>query len=149
MVQLSLKVIENILAQLHEKSSPKFGQMTPQEMVEHLEDTFNISMGKRDVEVYTPSHKLTKWKEFLMSDLPLPPYKSPIHKNGLPPLNYSNLDDAKQQLFSTLDEYNFFQKKYPETITKNPNFGNLNFVEWNKFHQKHLMHHFQQFQIIQ
>lgn len=149
MVQLSAKILENILQKLHENSTPKFGKMQPQQMVEHLEQNFELSIGKIKTIVYTPNEKLSKWKAFLMSDLPFEPYKSPMHKNGLPELRYSDLETAKEKMLVALEEYKNFYKNNPGVTNPNPMFGELNYAEWDRFHRKHLMHHFKQFKLIQ
>ncbi|MBX2844747.1 MAG: DUF1569 domain-containing protein [Saprospiraceae bacterium] len=149
MVQLQPRVIKNVLSNLKETSYPRFGQMSPQQMVEHLEEMFDISMGKIEVEVFTPEEKLGKWKHFLMSDLPFKPFKSPRNEGGLPPLVHGDLDIAKKALQDKVKEFHAYYKDHPAAQALSPAFGPLSYYEWKKFHGKHLQHHFRQFKLIQ
>ena len=149
MVQLSPSVVQNLLSRLKEDKKPKFGKMTPQQMVEHLCEMFDISTNKIESEVFVASEKLPKWKDFLMSDLPFQPFESPRDKDGLPPLKYANLDDAKYELVKRVEEFNTYYKNHPAARANCPAFGSLSYYEWKKFHGKHLYHHFSQFKLIQ
>lgn len=149
MVKLSPSVIQNLLSRLKETSKPRFGEMTAQEMVEHLCQMFDISMCKIEADVFTPDEKLGKWKNFLMSDLPLQPFKSPRDEDGLPDLVFENLDEAKYELTKRIEGFHDFYQNHPASRADNPAFGSLSYYEWKKFHGKHLQHHFSQFKLIQ
>lgn len=149
MVQLNSSVVKNILSRLKENKKPKFGNMTPQQMVEHLCEFFDISMNKTEADIFTPDEKLPKWKHFLMSDLPFQPFESPRDKDGLPPLQYENLEEAKQELVNRVSAFHRYYEQHPEKKANCPAFGALSYYEWKKFHGKHLQHHFSQFKLIQ
>jgi len=149
MVQLQPNVIQNVLSNLKESSYPKFGEMTSQRMVEHLEEMFEISMGKIEVEVHTPQEKLGKWKHFLMADLPFKPFKSPRDAAGMRPLQHADLDSAKQALVDKIKEFHAYYQAHPAAQAISPAFGPLSYYEWKRFHGKHLQHHFGQFKLIQ
>lgn len=149
MVQLNPSVVQNLLSRLKEKSKPKFGQMSPQQMVEHLCQMFDISINKIEAEVFTVDEKLPRWKDFLMSDLPFQPFKSPRDKDGLPPLAYSDLDEAKYELVKRVADFHEYYNNHPAAKANCPAFGPLSYYEWKKFHGKHLYHHFTQFKLIQ
>ncbi len=149
MVQLNPSVVQNILSRLKQTSKPRFGEMIPQEMVEHLCQSFDISTNKIEAEVFTPDEKLGKWKDFLMSDLPFQPFKSPRDADGLAPLEYQDLDEAKYELVKRVAEFHDYYQNHPAAKADCPAFGTLSYYEWKKFHGKHLQHHFSQFKLIQ
>jgi len=149
MVKLSPSVVQNLLSRLKETSKPKFGEMHAQQMVEHLCQMFDISMSKIESEVFTPDEKLGKWKDFLMSELPFQPFKSPRDSDGLPDLFYENLDQAKYELTKRIEEFHTYYQNHPAAKADSPAFGSLSYYEWKKFHGKHLQHHFSQFKLIQ
>ncbi len=149
MVQLNPSVVQNILSRLRDDSKPRFGQMTPQEMIEHLIRMFDVSMNKIEAEVFTPKEKLGKWKDFLMSDLPFQPFKSPRDSQGLPENEYGDLDEAKYELVKRIADFHHYFSNHPAAKANSHSFGSLSYYEWKKFHGKHLQHHFSQFKLIQ
>jgi len=149
MVQLNPSVVQNLLSRLKADSTPRFGEMTPQQMVEHLCQMFDISINKIEADVFTPDDKLPKWKNFLMSDLPFQPFRSPRDEAGLPNLEFENLDEAKYELTKRVEAFHQYYKNHPAARANCPAFGLLSYYEWKKFHGKHLQHHFSQFKLIQ
>ena len=53
--------MKNVYQNLHEDTKPKWGIMTPQHMIEHLEYTYKIASGEiQDFEIATPEKILEK-----------------------------------------------------------------------------------------
>jgi len=139
----------NKVGRLKENTTPNWGTMTAQKMVEHLVNTFRVSSAKIVVQCYTEERKLPVLKRFLMSDRSLPrEFKSPA--NELVPQDYQfqNIEIAKSNLLNEVEDYYNYYKQNPDAIIMNPTFGELNKEEWERFHIKHLTHHLTQFSLL-
>lgn len=144
-------VFEQGLARLTEDSTPQWGTMTPQQMVEHLEFTYRIAMGAhQDFEIATPEKVLDKVHATLYNYEKMPrSYNFPLYEAGIQPaLVHENLAFAKAQLIKTRQEYLKHYKENPEATAKNAVFGTLNKYEWYLMERKHINHHFEQFNLL-
>jgi oxepin-CoA hydrolase/3-oxo-5,6-dehydrosuberyl-CoA semialdehyde dehydrogenase len=138
----------NLLNKLHSKEQPKWGKMTSQHMVEHLILAFKTGNGKLNVKCVSPPEKLQTLKRFLMSNRPLPKnFINPLLGEKLQDLVFSNLEEAIDNLKKEIDDFYDYFKTNPNSTLTNLTFGELNFEEWERFHIKHINHHFEQFNI--
>ena len=136
------------LDKLNPSTKQLWGKMSPQHMVEHLILTVKSSNGKLNVTFYGEPEKIPSLRRFLLSSRPFPKgFISPIIGEGLLPLRYGSLDEAKSVLKKEVADYYTFFESSPNAVFVNPTFGELNKSEWDVFHQKHFTHHFQQFGI--
>ena len=143
--------ITSCINAITEKSKAKWGRLTPQHMIEHLEFTYRIASGEyQDFEIATPEKILEKVQDTLYDYDPFPEEVDfPLHKKGeLEDLRHTNLDTAKKMLLEAREEYLTYFKENPESVTKNAVFGEINKYEWYLLERKHLNHHFKQFGII-
>jgi oxepin-CoA hydrolase/3-oxo-5,6-dehydrosuberyl-CoA semialdehyde dehydrogenase len=123
--------------------------MTPQHMIEHLIQAIRLSDGKTETKCFSPEDKLPVLKKILMSNRPLPKlFINPLIGEDLFPLEFPNLDSAKQSLLNEIEYYREYYKDNPDAKHMNPTFGLLNKEEWDHFHKKHFAHHFSQFGLI-
>ena len=131
------------LNRLKSDTSPKWGRMTAQHMVEHLIDAVKMSDGKYIVTCYSHPDRLPTLKKILMSDRPLPRnFINPLlASDELPELEFNSLETAKKKFSEELDEFYVYYEKNPDSISTNAIFGDLN-------HQKHFTHHFYQFGLL-
>src|SRR5690554_7216430 len=61
LVEMTDEIIQESLNKLTEDAKPKWGIMTPQHMLEHLEESYRIASGEiQDFEVVTPEKILEK-----------------------------------------------------------------------------------------
>ncbi|MFT5892826.1 MAG: oxepin-CoA hydrolase/3-oxo-5,6-dehydrosuberyl-CoA semialdehyde dehydrogenase, partial [Dokdonia sp.] len=144
-------VFEQSLARLTEESTPEWGTMTPQQMVEHLEFTYRIATGEvQDFEIVTPEKVLDKVHATLYNYDKMPrDYNFPLYEAGIQPaLKHENLAFAKAELIRIRQEYVKFYRENPEATAKNAVFGELNKYEWYLMERKHLNHHFEQFNLL-
>lgn len=148
---LTASQIQDSLKMLKEETKPLFGKMTAQHMVEHLIITIKLSIGKIKYPEFTPSDRALKSKEILLfTELEMPMGMTPPNDTGnLYPLKYSTLDESKEALIDAWKEYLAYFENNKEAKHVHPRFGYLNHDEWNRFHFKHVMHHFKQFGIWQ
>ena len=149
--EINRNTIENYLDELTADTKPKWGTMTPQHMVEHLEFTFRIASGEiQDFEINTPESSLEKVHDSLYSFIQMPRnFDAPLFlEKDIEKLQHNNLSEAEQKLFESYDKFVAYFHENPESTTKNVVFGHLNKFEWDLFQTKHINHHFEQFGLL-
>ena len=144
---MDAKQIEKELKNLGNDTPSLFGIMTPQHMVEHLTVTVKISYNR----IKIPEFELSEKQKFQKSALLDSPMEFPVGVKApglkheeLMPLRSSNLEEAKQQLISSLVAYNSFFELDPNATTVHPRFGLLKYEVWQRFHPKHFKHKLKQ-----
>lgn len=151
-VQLQTKTIQKSLNGLTENSERKFGMMSPQLMVEHLEEVLRNGFGSLEPSDFPeiPADKLELLQDWIYTDQKIRPgAKYPILKEGeLPQLRFKNLTEAKEKLLETLKEFLIYYRENPTAEHFHPRFGMLNKEMMELFHRKHFTHHFEQFGLI-
>ncbi|TYB75790.1 phenylacetic acid degradation bifunctional protein PaaZ [Bizionia myxarmorum] len=150
-VEMTEDKIAECLSKLKENTKPKWGVMTPQHMLEHLEYTYKIAAGEiQDFEVATPEkilekvhHSLYNYEKFPMgTNFPL------LEKDKLAPLKHPDLETAIEKFKVQREKYLVYFKENPDAKLKNLIFGELNKYESYLLERKHLGHHFEQFGLI-
>lgn len=151
-IDFKVRNIQKKLNALTENTEKVFGDMTPQLMVEHLEEVLRNGFGNLKPEDFEeiPAEKLEKLQDWLYTDQKIRPgAKYPLLKDGEIFQNkYKNLDEAKAKLIETLKEFTVYFKENPFAEHYNPRFGNLNKEMMELFQRKHFTHHFEQFGLI-
>ena len=150
-VELPTARIESCLAKLTHQSKPKWGIMTPQHMVEHLEYTYKIAAGElQDFEIKTPEKYLEQTQDSLYNYEKFPENSSFPHleKDTLNSLTHPDLDTAVAKLLRQRERYLDFFTQNPDGVLKNLVFGHLNKYQWYLLERKHLNHHFEQFNLL-
>jgi oxepin-CoA hydrolase / 3-oxo-5,6-dehydrosuberyl-CoA semialdehyde dehydrogenase len=150
-VEMTSETIPFYLSKLSESTKPKWGMMTPQHMVEHLEFGYRIASGEmQNFDITTPEEYIEKVQATLWDFNPMPQgYKMPLmNDNELEDLNHPDLETAKQKMLEAREEYLEYFKENPDALQKNAVFGFLNRYEWYLLERKHLNHHFNQFNLI-
>ena len=125
--------------------------MTPQHMLEHLEQGYKFASGEiQDFDVNTPEKILEKVHASLYNYDKFPQgTKFPGLKEGeVEELRYDSFEEAKEKFFEARDNYKSYWKDNPDAILKNIVFGDMNRYEWYLLERKHLNHHFEQFDLI-
>ena len=140
----------NILSNLQNNSKPIWGNMSPQQMVEHLIWTFDVSTGLIQVPCSTPESKIEAYKRFLTSNLPTRQnFRNPILGDTLPELNFKNLKDAIEVLQKKMVFFYDSNRSNSKELHIHPIFGPLDIEEWERSHYKHCFHHLQQFDLLE
>jgi len=151
-IDLNVKNIEKLLNDLSENSERKFGEMSPQLMVEHLEEVMQNGFGNLKAEDFPeiPQEQLEKLQDWLYTDKKIRPgAKYPLLKEGeVLEKKYKNLREAKEKLMETLKEFIIYFRENPQAEKYHPVFGMLNKEMMELFHRKHFTHHFEQFGLI-
>ncbi len=149
--EMTNEMIQTCLDKISEDSKPKWGMMTPQHMLEHLEYTYKIASGEvQDFEIATPDKYLDIIHDSLYNYKKFPQNSNfpQLEKNTLAPLQYPDLQTAKEKFLEERFKYLAFFKDNPDAILKNIVFGDLNKYEWYLIERKHLNHHFEQFDLL-
>ena len=151
-VEMTDEEIAECLSKLTKDSKPKWGIMTPQHLVEHLEYTYRIASGEiQDFEIATPEKILEKVHNSLYNYDKFPKNTNfpLLEKNILDKLKYDDIETAKEKFLEARENYKTFFKENPDAKLKNLVFGELNRYESYLLERKHLNHHFEQFGLIE
>jgi len=150
-IEMTDSTIQNALNKLTPNSIPKWGIMTPQHMLEHLEFTYKIASGDiQDFEIITPEKILDKVHASLYSYDKFPQNsKFPLlEENKLEDLIHPDLETSKKKFLEARAKYLAYFKENPKGKLKNLVFGEMNKYEWYLLERKHLNHHFEQFNLL-
>lgn len=145
--------LETVIAHLDKLTpgqQPLWGGMSAHRMVEHLTDTLRIATGKNPQPLLIPEDKIERMLAFLESDKPMAreiavPFATPEMNTQL---RNEELELAIDEL---VDEWLFFEELYATDTNRtevHPYYGPLNYEQWMRLHQKHLTHHFEQFDLL-
>jgi oxepin-CoA hydrolase/3-oxo-5,6-dehydrosuberyl-CoA semialdehyde dehydrogenase len=151
LVEMTDEKIAECLNKLTENSKPKWGILTPQHLLEHLEHGYKIMSGQiQDFEIATPEKILDKVHNSLYTYDKFPQGTSfPTMKKGeLEELVYTDYETAKIKMLEAREAYKLFFKENPDAVLKNLVFGNLSKYDSYLLERKHLNHHFEQFGIL-
>ena len=142
--------VHEMLNRLDENVKPLFGEMSPQQMVEHVIKTMGISNGNLSVPLLNDPVRAEKQKRIMIyTERPFPKgMVAPIVDKKQYVLIHENLEEAKQALKAELEKFDQWYEEDPNRQAMHPILGNLNHDEWIKFHNKHFTHHFGQFGLI-
>ena len=136
------------LQQLDPATSPRWGKMSVQQMIEHFtEDAVRVANGQRKFDaIITPPEKLQRMQEFIMSDKALKENtRNPLLAEEPAPLRYKTVQAAIGALQQELIYFFETFEKDHQSLTRNPIFGDLNFEQNVQLLYKHALHHLRQF----
>ncbi|MFT3679393.1 MAG: DUF1569 domain-containing protein [Ferruginibacter sp.] len=142
------KKLNDTLQQLDENAIPAWGNMKPQQMVEHLVSVFEHSNGKKTASPKDPQEVMEKKKQYLIySEAEIPKaIISPIPTEW-EEYRFENIAEAIKALNKEIDDFENYFKKEGTTIF-HPSVGQLNYQESIIFHRKHFTHHLKQFGLL-
>lgn len=146
-----LDFLQNVFVQELEKipadKPPVFGKMTLQQMIEHFSDSVRIASGKKCIQEFiTPPDQIDRMLAFVLSDKPfrentpnplMPPIPAPV--------THARIEDALAELKREINYFIVSFQGDDERVTRNPFFGDLNFVQNVHLLYKHALHHLKQF----
>ncbi len=150
-VEMTDEKVAECINKLTENTKPSWGILTPQHLLEHLEQGYRIMSGEiQDFEIATPEKILDKVHNSLYNYDKFPRgTQFPTMKKGeLETLIHPDLETAKAKFFEARENYKTFFKENPQATMKNMVFGELNKYESYLLERKHLNHHFEQFGIL-
>lgn len=151
-LDLKFNTVRKLLNGLSENSEKKFGIMSPQMMVEHLEEVVRKGLEITDAKDFEqiPEEQTEKLQDWLYTNNKIRPgAQYPLLKEGeTPVLRHKNLDMAKEALLNSLKEFQIYYRENPHAHHYHTKFGMLNKEMWELFQRKHFTHHFEQFGLI-
>ena len=145
----NLSEIKNLLNQLPADRSAAWGIMTPQHMVEHLIVSTKMSNGGFIIPCRTPKELIPKYKEVVLN--PAIEMEKGIKAGGMEgllDLRYPDLASAIEKLESELIKFHEYFQNNPGVLMMNPVVDEIGYEDWKIFHNKHMTHHFKQFELI-
>ncbi|WP_162127286.1 phenylacetic acid degradation bifunctional protein PaaZ [Flavobacterium phycosphaerae] len=151
LVEMTDEKIAECINKLTADAKPQWGILTPQHLLEHLEQGYRIMSGEiQDFDIATPEKILDKVHNSLYNYEKFPRgTKFPtMKKDELEDLVHPDFETAKVKFFEVRESYTVFFKENPEAVMKNMVFGELNRYESYLLERKHLNHHFEQFGIL-
>ncbi|HZW78175.1 MAG TPA: phenylacetic acid degradation bifunctional protein PaaZ, partial [Flavobacteriaceae bacterium] len=131
-VEMNDESIMEALKKLEPDTKPLWGILTPQHLIEHLEEGYKILSGEvQDFEIATPEKILDKVHASLYNYEKFPRHTHfPSMKKGeLEELKHPDLETAKQKMLEARNAYLQFFKENPDAQLKNMVFGMLNKYE--------------------
>ena len=150
-VEMTDEKVAECINKLTENSKPSWGILTPQHLLEHLEQGYKVMSGEiQDFEIATPEKILEKVHNSLYNydKFPRGTQFPTMKKDELENLIHPDFETAKAKFFEAREQYKTFFKENPEAILKNMVFGELNKYESYLLERKHLNHHFEQFGVL-
>lgn len=132
---------------LSPETKPLWGSMNAQRMVEHLSESIQIASGKTKFKLEVPETQIERMQAFLASDKPLP---KNVEVSFAPANQALRHDEIALAIDEFLLEWIDFEEHFQsdEQTELHPYYGPLNFAQWQRLHQKHIQHHFEQFGLI-
>ena len=138
-----------VLNSLTPSQKPLWGKMNAQEMVEHLSDMLMMSRGTGNFTIDVDAETIARRQQFLLSD-------KEMAKNIAVQFTKELIELLNEELELAVDEFtdewlNFIElyENNPDASVVHPYYGALDFNLWLKMHDKHFMHHFKQFGLIE
>lgn len=139
------------LNQLQADTLPEWGQMSAQQMVEHLSMIPNLCNGTvTDMVVYGTPEQIEKrrWHTFV-NKTPFPKgIRVPVLPENPLPLTYSSIPEAIEAFREATAKFYTYYKASPDALFNHPILGPLNFEEWEYFQMIHALHHLEQFRLL-
>ncbi|WP_343748352.1 DUF1569 domain-containing protein [Fluviicola sp.] len=143
--------LESVLAHLNKltpETTPEWGKMSAQRMVEHLTDTIRIATGEAPQELIIPEDKIERMVAFLYSDKPMARNIEVPFAKADTPLRNEELELAVDEFVEAYLEFQELFAANPDLKTVHAFYGPLNYEQWDLLNKKHLTHHFTQFGIL-
>lgn len=137
-----------LLQQLNTGTQPLWGKMNAQQMIEHFTDVMMVASGKIKLAIATPADKLSRLREFMMSEKPFKENtKSPVLGEEPAPLRKRTKEASVGKLQEEIIYFFEAFERNPGMKTTNPVFGELDFDMNVQLLHKHALHHLRQFGI--
>lgn len=148
-VQPNLETFLSYLNKLEPTTTPQWGTMNAQRMVEHLSEILQMSIGNGPkLELLIPADKIEKMQAILESDTPMPKdFKVPFAPEEYT-LRNEELELAIDEFVDSWLAFEEFYEENPDKTVLHPFYGELNAKQWYRLHSKHFTHHFEQFNLL-
>jgi hypothetical protein len=140
------EVLRRLLMTLDANTTPLWGKMAPQQMVEHLVDQVQWTNGKKIPSCDKSAEEAKRGKrQMIYTDAQIP---KNVFLGDLPDHHqYPDIEAAINQLMTELNDFDRYFKEAGVTAIHG-GFGPMDYNEWVIWHNKHFTHHLRQFNLI-
>jgi hypothetical protein len=136
----------SLLQKLNPATTPGWGKMNVQQMIEHFANAVMNASGKLKLPEINKGEQLEKFRQFLFSEKPFKENtKNPLMAEEPEPLKCNTVQAAIGKLQSELIYFFEVFEKDQDFKTINPFFGELDFNGNVQLLHKHAVHHLKQF----
>lgn len=125
----------------------EWGSMNAQQMIEHLSNSIDLSIGKIKGELSIPEDKVEGAVAYLHSEKPFPKGFKVNYAPENPKLRNEDLDSAIDEMAMKWVGFEEYFIDNPDARNMHPVYGNLDHKGWLRVHSKHFTHHFLQFNL--
>ena len=146
--EFELEYLLTKLESLEATTTPTWGEMSAQRMVEHLCDALYMSCGIGTFELEVPEDRIEKMQLFLASDKPMAQNIRVSFAKAETPLRNENMELALDEFATAFVDFMETYEENPSFTALHPFYGVLDYEKWNQLHAKHFAHHFKQFELI-
>jgi hypothetical protein len=136
-----------LLKQIPSDTTPQWGKMTLQQMIEHFSDSVRIASGKtvHTDFVFAPE-QLQRVREFMLSEKPFKENTvNPLLPEAPAPVINTSTEEAINELQKEVSYFFSVFEKNNLQVTRSPFFGDLNYEQNVHLLHKHALHHLRQF----
>lgn len=136
-----------LLKQIPSDTTPQWGKMTLQQMIEHFSESVRIASGKTvHTEFVFPPELLQKYREFVLSEKPFRENTvNPLMPEVPAPVINVSTEEALIELDKEIKYFFTVFEKNKLQVTRNPFFGDLSYEQNVHLLHKHALHHLRQF----
>ena len=136
-----------LLRQIPSDTTPQWGKMTLQQMIEHFSDNVRIASGKTVYSDFVfPDDQLQNAREFMLSEKPFKENTvNPLLPEVPAPVINVSTEEAINELQKELNHFFSVFEKNNLQVTRSPFFGDLNYEQNIHLLHKHALHHLRQF----
>jgi hydroxymethylglutaryl-CoA reductase len=145
---LALEPLLAQLCKLHPNTTPVWGQMQPQRMVEHLADALYMSVGKGNFKIEVAEDRIERMQAWLETDKSMAKDVQVSFATPETPLRNDELETAIDEFTDAFLTFEEWYEENEQRTAVHPLYGNLNYTQWQRLHSKHFAHHFEQFGLI-
>lgn len=135
------------LEHLSADTSAEWGSMNAQQMIEHLSNSIDLSIGKIKGVLSIPEEKVVGAVATLHSEKPFPKGFKVNYAPENPSLRNDNFEAAIDELAMKWVGFEEYFIDEPDAKNMHPVYGNLDHSSWLRVHSKHFTHHFLQFNL--
>ncbi len=134
-----------LIAELREDTTPNFGLMSAQRMVEHLAMVIKSSVKRYGEPENPPTERQLGFKRFIEKGAVMKHRPSTKTKADLSPLKYETYPEAVSQIPVAIERFYHHFEAQPDFISYSPFWGELSFEELEHLHFMHTRYHLWQF----
>ncbi len=146
--QLDLEFMLAGLSKLKTETVANWGQMSSQRMVEHLTDCLYMSIGLGDYKLEVAEDRIERMQAWLDTDKPMAKDIQVSFASPSTPLRNDELETAIDEFTDAFLSFLEHYENHPNQKALHPAYGQLNYSQWQRLHNKHFAHHFEQFGLI-